>query len=283
MVSEQQPERDSDEEEKGVEKEVVEKEVVEEKVTGGRFKPIVDAKVLKQMRREHKRRKMAMEGMDRLTKPMAPPPPPPAPKRSRAELLAELRRIQAAKRAPEQLTAPSKSHDTETEARVPVTIPDQDPSDPMPAPVVHKGASPSPPRASPPPPVKVGDNMFSDDSELSDYNPHPDSSDEDKPTSPQPTAETPVKRNYFGDSKSEEQEPEKKPLTMDPAMAAILRKAAALADKRSIPEEGKAGGAKRMGLGGSGGVYEFDEVDEWDGDLEEEAVQSRKKRRKEKK
>jgi hypothetical protein len=38
-----------------------------------------------------------------------------------------------------------------------------------------------------------------------------------------------------------------------------------------------------MGLGGTGGVYEFDEVDEWDGDLEEEELQSRKKRRKEKK
>jgi hypothetical protein len=289
LLSEQaaEKERDSDEEERPAGK----AEVVEEKPAAGRFKPIVDAKVLKQMRREHKRRKMAMEGMDRLTKPMPPPPPPPAPKRSRAELLAELRRIQAAKRAPEE--PQSNAPDSHTTEKADSAIPDEQTSEtmpPPPVPIIDKVASPSPPRQpSPPPPVKVGDNMFSDDSELSDYNPHPDSSsDEDEPPppkSPQPTIETPVKRNYFGDSKPEEEKEEKKPLTMDPAMAALLRKAAALADKKGIPEEdaGKAAGGKRMGLGGTGGVYEFDEVDEWDGDLEEEELQSRKKRRKEKK
>ena len=71
-----------------------------------RFKPIVDAKQMKQLRRERKRRKLAMEAMDRLSKPMAPPP---VPKKSRAELLEQLRQIQAAKKLQMSKTAEVES------------------------------------------------------------------------------------------------------------------------------------------------------------------------------
>ena len=272
-----------------------------------RFKPIVDAKVLKQMRREQKRRKMAMEGMDRLTKPMPPPPPPSAPKRSRAELLAELRRIQSAKRGVEdsnsKLVQPTEKEQPSTTEKPQTLAINAEPSKTGPfaetsivQPANPPSPSPPPRKESPPPPVKVGDNMFSDESELSDYNPyneHSDSdSDSDSPRSksPDPTASstTPVKRNYFGDSTISDTEPPKptKPLTMDPTMAALLRKAAALADKRGVPAEQKEEpqpSLKRVALGGSGRVYEFDEEDTWDGDLDEEDSTSRKKRRKERK
>ena len=267
-----------------------------------RFKPIVDAKVLKQLRREQKRRKMAMEGMDRLTKPMPPPPPPSAPKRSRAELLAELRRIQAAKQEREdsnaKLPQPAEKEQPSTVEKPPTVAKNAGPSNttPFPEPSIVQTAKlpsqspPSPRKDSPPPRVKVGDNMFSDESELSDYNPYNSDSDSDAPpfksSTPTASSTTPVKRNYFGDSAASDQEPPKptKLVTMDPAMAALLRKAAALAEKHGVPDEPKEdpqSSFKRVALGGSGGLYEFDEEDTWDGDLDEDVSTSRKKRRKE--
>jgi len=293
--------KDSDDEE---ERETESEPTPEQPVS--RFRPIVDAKVLKQMRREQKRRKMAMEGMDRLTQPMPPPPPPSAPKRSRAELLAELRRIQAAKREREDSNSkppqPSEKEQPSTIEKPPAVAENAEPSNTrafsetsiVQTAKLPSQPPPSPQKESPRPPVKVGDNMFSDESELSDYNPldeHSDSdSDSDAPRakSPKPitSSTTPVKRNYFGDSATSDHEPAKptKPVIMDPTMAALLRKAAAMAEKHGVPDEPKEvpqSSVKRVALGGREGVYEFDEEDTWDGDLDEEDSTSRKKRRKE--
>jgi hypothetical protein len=150
---------------------------------------------------------------------------------------------------------------------------------------IQPNLEPPPPSPSPPP-VKVSDNMFSDESELSEYNPYASDSDSDYklPTNPPNPPQPPTKRNYFGDTEEPVAEAPSGPLTMDPTIAAALRKAAALADKRGIPEdvskEEKKKGLNRMNLGGADGVYEFDEDDTWDGEEEVEEVGKKKRKRK---
>ena len=133
--------------------------------------------------------------------------------------------------------------------------------------------------------VKVGDNMFSDESELSDYNPYADDSGDESPSTKPKTLEAAAakpKPNYFVQSQETEPTPSH-PITLDPKIAAALRKAASLADNRGIPtqvqEETK---MNRMSLGGMDGVYEFDEVDIWDGE-EDDEIGSKNRKRKEKK
>jgi hypothetical protein len=312
QLEQERAEKESDEKEKlatvaeepvvkdtGEEGALPEAPVVEQQ---SRFKPIVDAKQMKQLRRERKRRKLAMEAMDRLSKPMTPPP---VPKKSRAELLEQLRQIQAAKKLQMSKTAEAESTPKEpviekefisplvrstTKTNLPTRIPPESkeqreftpvenipPDSELPLPVDE------PPRQRSPP-VKVGDNMFSDDSELSDYNPYTDDSDEEPPPITTKSKESTVKRNYF-DDKSKDAEPSPSgPITLDPTIAAALRKAASLADKRGIPEQVKEEETtkNRMSLGGADGVYEFDEDDTWDGE-EDDEISSRKRKRKEKK
>lgn len=268
-----------------------------------RFKPIVDAKQMKQLRRERKRRKLAMEAMDRLSKPMAPPP---GAKKSRAELLEQLRRIQATKKLQISKTAKVEIIPKEpaiekefispptpptTKTNLPTLIPPEPkeqleytPMENTPPESEVSLSVHEPLRQRSPSPVKVGDNMFSDESELSDYNPYADDSDEEplpRPTNPQ---EPTVKRNYFDDMTEDTKPTPSAPITLDPTIAAVLRKAASLADKRGIPEEVKEEQImkNRMSLGGADGVYEFDEDDTWDGD-EDDEISSRKRKRKEKK
>jgi hypothetical protein len=149
--------------------------------------------------------------------------------------------------------------------------------EPNPAPVA---------RSPPPPPVKVNDNMFSDESELSEYNPYDSDSDNDNepPTKKTKPSRPPVKRNYFGDKETPAEETPSGPVTLDPMIAAALRKVAALTDKRAIPEEivkeDKKKVLNRMSLGGADGVYEFDEEDTWDAEEEVEEVGKKKRKRK---
>ena len=257
-----------------------------------RFKPVIDAKQLKQMKREAKRRKLAMQAMDKDNKPTASSEA--QPKKSRAELLEQLRQIQAAKRATEQKKAAATvSPPTELSEFVAppakqyqnVPPPPEEPSKRHPKkspehPVAPPRSPSPPPRKlspvrTPPPPVKVGDNMFSD-SELSDYNPYNDSdSESEKPSKPAVQG----KRNYFNDTPSTEVTSAP---VMDPTIAAALRKAtaaAAAAEKRVVENrvEEKAG---RMSLGGMDGVYEFDDVDTWDGDDEDDEMAGKKRKRK---
>jgi transcriptional regulator of met regulon len=141
--------------------------------------------------------------------------------------------------------------------------------------------------------------MFSDDSELSDYNPFAGDSDDDEPPAPPKPDDAPAqktKRNYFRNAKEEPAVTASVPLTMDPVLAASLRKVAALRDatkkevlreateKDVTGEEAQTKNPKAMGmsLGGAGGVYEFDDGDmEWE---EEDSmpVGPKKKKRKEK-
>ena len=301
-LKKKEEEEEEDKEEMPVEP-VAEEEVTEkptEDVAKSRFKPVVDAKQLKQMRREQKRRKLAMEAMDRISKP-APPPPPP--KKTRAELLEQLRKIQAEKKQQTSMPPPpppkpipetvvptqdvplvptisahrlSTDHKMEPEFTTNASIS----SEPQPPP---RNPEPTPAFQSPPP-VKISENMFSDESELSEYNPYDSDSDSDneKPTKETHPAVPLTKRNYFGDTEKPMEEPSK-PLTMDPTIAAALRKAAALTDKRGVPEEvvkeEKKMALNRMSLGGSGGVYEFDEDDTWDGEEEEEVGKKKRKRK----
>jgi hypothetical protein len=270
-----------------------------EEVAKTRFKPIVDAKQLKQMRKEQKRRKLAMQAMDRVAKPasMAPPPPP---KKTRAELLEQLRRIQAAKNTSE---APAAAKPSPLVNPIPekAIMPPPPPKKPT-VPVTEIGppelestvetlsTSPArqvspPPRLPSPPPVKVGENMFSDESDLSDYNPYgEDNSDEDEPHAKPEETQAPApeaKRNYFGDKESKREVQPSAPITLDPTIAAALRKAKALAEKHDIPAEVmEKKKPKGMSLGGMDGVYEFDEgIDAWDGEDEEEVGPKRKKRK----
>ena len=280
--------------------------------TKGRFKPVIDAKQLKQMRREAKRRKLAMQAMDKEAKPN--PPDTSRPKKSRAELLEQLRQIQAAKKATEaqkdanasqptkaetspEFIAPAPS--TKTYQNVPPPV--EEPSKPFPEPKKLPQGQPSPPprsaspirrpspvRETPRPPVKVGDNMFSDESELSDYNPYGNDSDseEEKSKEKQMVPQKDAKRNYFNDGPSKGEVTTVVAPLMDPAIAAALRKAtaaAAAAEKRvtenriaGVEEEKK---PARMNLGGMDGVYEFDEVDTWDGDDEDDDIGTGKKRK----
>ena len=278
-----------------------------------RFKPIVDAKQLKQMRREQKRRRLAMETMDRISKPV---PPPPAPKKTRAELLEQLRQIQAAKKQPtsmapppppkpimKRLTPQQIQSTTDPSAISSPQSPDQAIE---PAPTTKPSISPDPKemdtkelkpkevepnpepiaRSPSPPPVKVSDNMFSDESELSEYNPYDSASDSDNepPTKQTKPSQPPAKRNYFGDKEAPAEQTPSGPVTMDPTIAAALRKVAALTDKRTIPEEivkeDKKKVLNRMSLGGADGVYEFDEEDTWDAEEEVEEVGKKKRKRK---
>jgi len=325
METELQAEVEKKEQEEKAKKEKLEKEtdkttVPEQEVekpaeTKSRFKPVIDAKQLKQMRREAKRRKMAMQAMDQATKPTPPPPTAPTqPKKSRAELLEKLRQIQAAKKITEaHMNAgppETKPQTTSPEFASPaapsggkyqhVPPPPEELSEKSPKIKRHPSPTPksplplprksSPKKVAPPsPPVKVGDNMFSDESELSDYNPYGNASDseaeEEKQVKSTENVE-PVKRNYFNDNPSETEVSTSAPVTMDPTIAAALRKAtaaAAAAEKRvsdqrmaGIEEEKKPG---RMSLGGMDGVYEFDEVDTWDGEDEEEEIGGSKKRK----
>ena len=273
-----------------------------------RFKPVVDARVLKQMRREKKRRKLAMEAMDRVTNPIAPPP---AAKKSRAELLAQLRQIQAAR---------NQVKPDITEATTEIVEQTEDPNKPAQLPIRNTVVPPSllppgnptsdtagfsdgtavnqlkelspPPRQpspSPPAPVHVGENMFSDESELSDYNPYADESDEeDEEANGKTTKSEDIatgKRNYFGDKTTEPEDKPAGPITMDPLVAAALRKAtaaAAAAEKKEVTEVKKETKSKGMSLGGAGGVYEFDEIDTWDGEDDDEIGTTRKRKRKDK-
>ena len=127
--------------------------------------------------------------------------------------------------------------------------------------------------------------MFSDDSELSDYNPYTDDSDEEPPPTTTKPKEPTVKRNYFANKSKETEITPSGPITLDPTIAAILRKAASLADKKGIPEQDKEEQTmkNKMSLGGADGVYEFDEDDTWDGEEDDEIISSRKRKRKEKK
>jgi hypothetical protein len=301
-----------DEKEKVLVEPVVEKEEETEKPVEDpakiRFKPIVDAKQLKQMRREQKRRRLAMETMDRISKP-APPAPPP--KKTRAELLEQLRQIQAAKKqqasmAPphppkpiiERLTPQQIQSTPDLSAISSSQSPDQAIK---PEPTTKPSISPNPKelepievepnpepiaRSPPPPPVKVSVNMFSDESELSDYNPYDSYSDSDNETPIKQTkpSQPPAKQNYFGDKETPAEETPSGPVTMDPTIAAALRKVAALTDKRTIPEEvlkeDKKKVLNRMSLGGADGVYEFDEEDTWDAEEEVEEVGKKKRKRK---
>lgn len=272
-----------------------------------RFKPVVDARVLKQMRREKKRRKLAMEAMDRVTNPIAPPP---AAKKSRAELLAQLRQIQAARNQvkPDVTEAKAEIVEQQEDQNEPAQLPIQNtvvppllpPGNPtsdsagfLDGTAVNqlKELSPPPrqPSPSPPAPVHVGENMFSDESELSDYNPYADESDEedeeanDKPPKSEDTATG--KRNYFGDKTTEPEDKPAGPITMDPLVAAALRKATAAAtaaEKKEVMEVKKETKSKGMSLGGAGGVYEFDEIDTWDGEDDDEIGTTRKRKRKDK-
>ena len=297
-------------EEKLVEEPVMAKEEVDEKTVDqplkSQFKSIVDAKHLKQMRREQKRRKLAMQAMDQVAKPMAPPP---APKKTRAELLEQLRQIQAAKKQQGSMPPPPPPKPT-TEATpriaeslldVPAipsasqsTVTTLGPGSTAEIPLSSdtKAEEPTcePPRSPSPrlPKVKVSANMFSDESELSDYNPYSSDSGSDSDSEPPPVkdkkpTQLPTKRNYFGDTKTRpEEEASAVPLTMDPTIAAALRKVAALVDKRGIPAEvvkEETKGLNRMSLSGADGVYEFDADDTWDGEEEDEEVGSKKKRK----
>ena len=247
-----------------------------------RFKPIVDAKQLKQMRREQKRRRLAMETMDRISKPAPPPPPKPIMKRLTPQQIqsttdpSAISSPQSPDQAiePEPTTKPSISPDPkemDTKELKPKEV------EPNPEPIAR---SPSPP------PVKVSDNMFSDESELSEYNPYDSASDSDNepPTKQTKPSQPPAKRNYFGDKEAPAEQTPSGPVTMDPTIAAALRKVAALTDKRTIPEEivkeDKKKVLNRMSLGGADGVYEFDEEDTWDAEEEVEEVGKKKRKRK---
>ena len=337
---EQAKEEGESEEEPEVERKQMEVPVVEEapmEPPKSRFKPIVDSKQLKQMRKEQKRRKLAMQAMDKVSTPVSMAPPLPT-KKTRTELLAQLRRIQAAKkkaadsevekRATEDTTnssgvayvPPATSSESsplnstakpEAPAATPIADATTEPTkvDNAVVPPVHVNESPREPSPaersrSPAPPVKVSDNMFSDDSELSDYNPFGQDSDDDdddddddevseRPPKPEVTPSSKQadsakpKRNYFGDTK----EPETAtsavpaPLTMDPVLAASLRKVAQLAERKEVlmEEIQTKPKPKGMSLGGSGGVYEFEEEDmNWE-EEEEDGMQSAPKKKKQKK
>lgn len=297
-------------------------------VQKSRFKPIVDAKQLKQMRKEQKRRKLAMQAMDRISKPQVSMAPPPAltqstkttQRKSRAQLLEQLRRIQAAKKETSEVIEArpmSTSEPTETSSATismappipPVTTKSPEPEispEAIPEPagkeLISPQRSPShPPRKPSPPPIKiqVGENMFSDESDLSDYNPYGDNSDDDSADQetkapaakePSPPALSTGKRNYFGDKDTKEAVQASHPITMDPVVAAALRKAAALTEKSKAPHSAETEVKEKkksnvMSLGGVDGVYEFDDgVDTWEGELDEEEDigPSRKRKRKEK-
>jgi len=285
--------------------------------TRSRFKPVIDARQLKQMKKEQKRRKLAMQAMDRVATPtastvsMAPRAEPTttttAKKKSRAELLEQLRRIQAAKKeTSEAIEARDVSTSVPTETSTTISMPPPPVASPkseevngavelftekveaQPTPSIR---SPSPPR---PAKVQVGENMFSDESDLSDYNPYGDDSDEDTPAPTkqalkepsEPVQSTGSKRNYFGDKDPEPEVKASHLITMDPVVAAALRKATAMAEKSKLPEiVVKEKRSNQMSLGGVDGVYEFDEgVDTWDGELDEEedVGLSRKRKRKDK-
>lgn len=290
------------------EKPAIEAPAVE--ATKSKFMPVIDAKQLKQLRRERKRRKLAMEAMDRVSEPAAPPPP--VPKKTRAELLEQLRQIQAAKMlqtaASPEISLPreekSPQHEeshaiTDIESGLPAPeSPPKNPSNPSPFEIENSANAPEPSsttqskhvpelstrRATSPPTLKVGDNMFSDESELSDYQPYSDNSDDEhaitnsKTTKPSSSS---TKRDYFNDRDKEQESTSNGPMTFDPAIAAALRKAAALASKRGLPEEDVQEGKKstRMNLGGTDGVYEFDEDDAYDGEEEDEFAAKKRKRK----
>jgi hypothetical protein len=304
--------------EKPVEKSTEEKNDEEKSAesTKSRFKPVVDAKQLKQMRREAKRRKMATQAMRAIDLDRNPSSPAPSPAKTRADLLEKLRQIQAAKRAVEEAktSEPAVPPPTENPTEFlppapPIKKYQNVPPPPEDAPEMQAARSPepstkslpirqpSPPRSlSPPPrktspvklppapPAKMGDNMFSD-SDLSDYDPYDanDSEDEKKHPPKEKLSQDKLKRNYFNETPSSitSQVPSSAPV-LDPTIAAALRKAtaaAAAAEKRvqeGAIEEKPIG---RMSLGGTDGVYGFDEVDTWDGDDEDDDVGSGKKRK----